>query len=78
MSTYNANVVIHVDESLTAPQLDAMEKDLSDVTGVVSTCVHEKTPHLLVVDYDPRSVHTGTLLSHLKIGGLHAELIGGI
>ena len=78
MSTYNANVVIHIDESLTAPQLQAVEKDLSDVTGVVSTCVHEKTPHLLVVDYDPRSVHSGALLGHVKIGGLRAELVGGI
>jgi hypothetical protein len=55
-----------------------MEKDLSDVTGVVSTCVYERTPHLLVVDYDPRAVRSGVLLGHLKGSGLHAELIGGI
>jgi hypothetical protein len=78
MSTYNVNVVVHIDESLSANQLHDMGKDLSDVTGVVSACVHERTPHLLVVDYDPLSVHSGALLDHLKGSGLHAELIGGI
>ena len=78
MSTYNANVVVHINESLSAEQLHNVEKDLSEVTGVVSSCVHERTPHLLVIDYDPRAVHSRTLLGHLKGGGLHAELIGGI
>jgi hypothetical protein len=78
MSTYNANVVVHIDESLSAKQLHNVEKDISDVTGVVSICVHERTPHLLVVDYDPRAVHSGTLLGRLKGSALHAALIGGI
>ena len=59
MPTYNVNVVVHIDESLSANQLNNMEKDLSDVTGVVSTCIHERNPHLLVVDYDPRAVRSG-------------------
>lgn len=78
MPTFNANVVVHIDESLSAKQLHNVEKDLSDVTGIVSTCIHERTPHLLVVDYDPRAVHSRTLLGRLNSSGLHAELIGGI
>jgi hypothetical protein len=78
MATYNANVVVYIREALSANQLDDVEKGVSDVTGVVSACVHERTPHLLVVDYDVRAVHSGTLLAHIKGGGLHAKLIGGI
>lgn len=78
MPTHNANVVVHIDELLSAKQLEDVEKELSDVTGVVSACVHERTPHLLVVDYDPHSVHSAALLGHIKDRGLHAELIGGI
>jgi len=78
MTTYNANVVVHIDELLSTKQLNDVEVVLSEVTGVVSSCVHERTPHLLVVDYDSRAVHSGTLLGHIKDGGLHAELVGGI
>ncbi|MCG6869985.1 MAG: heavy-metal-associated domain-containing protein [Gammaproteobacteria bacterium] len=78
MTTYNANVIVHIDELLSSNQLCEMEVVLSEVTGVVSSCVHERTPHLLVVDYDSRAVHSGTLLGHIKDGGLHAELVGGI
>jgi len=78
MPTYNANVVVHIDESLSAKQLYDVEKDLSDVTGVVSACVHERTPHLMVVDYNSRAVHSETLLGHITRGGLHAEFVGGI
>jgi hypothetical protein len=78
MATYNANVVVHIDEALSANQLDDMEKGMSNVTGVVSACVHERTPHLLVVDYDLCAVHSGTLLARIKSRGLHAQLIGGV
>ncbi len=78
MPTYNANVVIHVNEKLTGEQIREIEKQLSSVNGVVSTCVHERTPHLFVIDYDPRSTHTGQLLQEVKNRHLNAQLIGGV
>ena len=78
MATYDANVVVHIDEDLSAKEITDMEKSLADVSGIVSACVHEKTPHLLVVDYDPRAVHSTTLLAYIRNNGLHAELIGGV
>lgn len=78
MSTYNANVVVHIDESLSTNQLQDMELDISCISGVICTCIHEKTPHLLVVDYDPRTVRSSHLLQHIQGNGLHAELIGGL
>ena len=64
-SNYNANIVVHIDESLSANQLHDAEKDLTDVADVVSSCVHERTRHLLFVDYDSRTIQSGILLAHL-------------
>ncbi len=78
MPTYNANVVIHIDESLSPEEISQMEQNLGELGGIVSACVHEKTPHLMVVDYDPNAVSSTGLLHTLQGRGLHAELIGGI
>ena len=78
MPTYKANVVVHVDESLSDKQLHDMKQGLSYLSGVVSTCVHERTPHLIIVDYNPRTVHSRALLGYLNSSGLHAQLVGGI
>lgn len=78
MYTYDANVVVHIDESLSNLQISDMEKSLAGISGIVSACVHEKTPHLMVVDYDPRAVRPSALLQHFRSNGLHAELIGGV
>ena len=77
-SIYNANLVVHIDETLSPEQLHLVEHDLAHVDGVVSACVHEKTPHLMVVDYDPQALHSRSVLQHIHNNGLHAELIGGI
>lgn len=78
MHTYDANVVVHIDESLSNHQISDMEKSLAGMSGILSACVHEKTPHLMVIDYDPRTVESTALLQHIRGTGLHAELIGGV
>jgi hypothetical protein len=78
MNTYDVNVVVHIDEDLSASEIHRIEQSLSSINGIVSACAHEKTPHLMVVDYDPRTVQAGSLLQHLRNDGLHAELIGGV
>ena len=78
MIKYDANVVVHINENLTNEQIHEIEKRLSSVKGVVSACAHVRTPHLLVIDYDPKSIRTGQLLQEVKNGRLNAQLIGGI
>jgi hypothetical protein len=78
MITYDANVVVHINESLSSDEIHGLEKDLSDISGIVSACAHERTPHLFVVDYNPQSLKAGALLQHIKGHGLHPSLIGGI
>ena len=76
MSNYVADVVLHIDESLSSDEIHSMEKELSMAGGVYSACVHERTPHLMVVDYDPMETHASYLLQNLHNHGLHGELIG--
>ncbi|MEJ2454717.1 MAG: heavy-metal-associated domain-containing protein [Candidatus Thiodiazotropha sp.] len=78
MIEFDANAVVHINESLTAEQIHDIERELADVRGVVSACAHIKTPHLLIVDYDPRSLQASQLVKHIQRNGLHAALIGGI
>ncbi len=78
MIKYDANAVVHINESLSAEQVHDIERELTGVRGVVSACAHIKTPHLLVVDYDPRSLQASQLVKHIQRSGLHAALIGGI
>ena len=76
MSQYRADVVLHIDEHLSSDEIHNMEKELSHRGGVFSACVHERTPHLMVVDYDPMEIESAALLYSLRDHGLHAELIG--
>lgn len=76
MNSYNANVVVHIDESLSQEQILAMERRMALETGVESACVHDRTPHLMVIDYDPRQTRSARLLGAIRNNGLHAELIG--
>ena len=78
MQSYDANIVIHVDEELSDKDIHDMEQKLSGINGVVSACVHERTRHLWVIDYDPTQVASGQLLKRLRNNGVHAELIGGV
>lgn len=78
MINFDANAVVHINESLSADQIHDIEKELAGVRGVVCACAHEKTPHLLLIDYDPQTVRALDLLRHVENSGLHAALIGGI
>ncbi|MET0071752.1 MAG: hypothetical protein ABW096_17070 [Candidatus Thiodiazotropha sp.] len=78
MIHYDANAVVHINESLSHEQIHNIEKRLSGVSGIVSACAHIKTPHLMVIDYDPQTIHSRELLSHFTRSGVHASLVGGI
>lgn len=76
MAEHHADILIHVDESLDPARIEGLEHDLGLIDGVVSVCVHARTPHLFVVEYDPHAADSGLLLDRVTRQGLHAELIG--
>lgn len=78
MITYNANVVVHIDEELSEEQILDMERKLALHRGVESACVPTRTRHLMIIDYDPRQTSSWDLLNNIQNRGVHAELVGGI
>jgi hypothetical protein len=78
MIHFDANAVVHINDTLSNEEIHGIEKRLAGVRGIVSACAHVKTPHLMVVDYDPQTIHSRELLSHFRREGMNASLIGGI
>ncbi len=71
-----ADVTLHVDETLDNDGLMKLEHAFRQRDGVISVHVDEKRPHLFVLEYNPRMVHSKDLVKIPQFHGLHAELIG--
>jgi hypothetical protein len=71
-----ADVTLHVDETLDADGLANLENAFRQREGVVSVHVEQKRPHLFVLEYNPKLVHSKDLVKIPQFHGLHAELIG--
>lgn len=78
MSTHNAVVIVHIDENLSDQEIHDVERELSCGDGIQSACMHTRTRHLMVVDYDANRIKSLQLLGRVHSQGLHAELVGGI
>ena len=71
-----ADVTLHVDETLDRQGLADLENAFRQREGVVSVHVDERRPHLFVLEYNPKLVHSKDLVKIPQFQGLHAELIG--
>ena len=70
------DVTVHIDESLDTSLRAQLADTLRTVRGVASASIREKTPHLMVVEFDPEQLGTRDILDAVKRNGVHAELIG--
>lgn len=70
------DIVLHVDENLSAEQKETLEESLRALDGVVSVHNSEKTPHLTIVQYNPEQMDSKRILKRVTDQGAHAELIG--
>ena len=71
-----ADVTLHVDETLDRDRLTELEEAFRQREGVVSVHVDQKRPHLFVLEYNPKMIHSKDLVKIPEFQGLHAELIG--
>ncbi|MDH5184088.1 MAG: ATP-binding protein [Gammaproteobacteria bacterium] len=71
-----ADVMIHVDETLSGSRQQELVDSMRQQKGVVAVGHHEEKSHLMVVEYNPDETDSTHLLSALKAEGVHAELIG--
>jgi len=70
-----ADVVVHIDETLTTDQLNSLVGAIRGLDGVVSAGTQDR-PHLVTVAYNPDNVNSKAILERVKSEGCHAELIG--
>ena len=71
-----ADISLHIDENLSAEQRGMVEESLRALDGVVSVHNSDKTPHLVVVEYDPSVMDSQRILNRVTAQGAHAQLVG--
>lgn len=71
-----ADIIIHIDESLPRGQVDKIEDAIRQNTCVISASAHDKTPHLMLVAYNPDCTTSKEVLDSVTKQGVHAESSG--
>jgi hypothetical protein len=78
MSRRNVEIVVHIDESLSTPDLADLESSLCEDYGIEKVHINPTRQHLMLIDFSPEDVNSMEVLAYVKNKGVHAELIGGI
>ena len=78
MSRRNVEIVVHIDESLSQPDIADLESSLSEDHGIEKVHINPTRQHLMLIDFSPEDVNSMQVLDYVKNKGVHAELIGGI
>jgi hypothetical protein len=71
-----SDIVIHISETLDDNGIHGLQRQLGETSGVYSACMHEKTRHLMVVDFDPLETRPSHLVQAVRERGLHAVMVG--
>ena len=71
-----ADVVIHINESVDHDVRTGIADAIRARAGVMGVAHHDEKPHLLLVEYDPETVHAKDLLQVALDQGVHAQLVG--
>ena len=71
-----ADVEIHIDETLEAPQREKIRDVVLAKDGIMTAVINDNKPHLMIVGYNPDLVNSLELLKLVTNEGVHAELIG--
>lgn len=70
------DIVIHIDETLNDDRIQSLEREMGDTRGVQSACMHERTRHLMIVDFDPTALRPSAIVTSIRKLGLHAQMVG--
>jgi hypothetical protein len=73
---HNADIVIHIDETLDDERVHELERAMGSEEGVLSACVNDRARHLMLVDFDPEKVRPSHIVQSVRRRGLRAEMIG--
>ena len=73
---HNADILIHIDETLNDEAVHSLEREMGSEEGILSACMHERARHLMLVDFDARQVRPSHIVQWVRNRGLHAEMVG--
>ena len=76
MSENMVDVIIHLNETTSHTDREALRDQLLAHRGVMAADYHDNRPHLFLVVYDPDVVSSTDLLEIARKRGLHAQLAG--
>lgn len=76
MGTKMVDVMLHIDEDITRNERESLRDKVLARDGVMAAAYHDKTPHLLMVEYDPDVLSSRAILDTVETAGVHAELVG--
>lgn len=76
MGTKMVDVMLHIDEDTTRNERESLRDRVFARGGVMAASYHDKTPHLLVAEYDPDVLSSKAILDTVETAGVHAELAG--
>ena len=76
MGRQMADVMIHIDETLSEESLRQIEAVVRENEGVISAGVPADNVHMMLVAYNPDGVSAVDILARVKSAGVHAELVG--
>lgn len=68
--------IVHIDETLNQPALEALEDDIRHCSGVVSVGHRFDKPHLVQVIYDSDTTRVAEIVQDVRQRGLRAQAIG--
>ena len=71
-----SDVTLHIDESISHDEREKFRDVLLEMDGVMAADCHDKTPHLMLIEYNPDVVDSIEFVRSAKRRGMHAELVG--
>lgn len=70
------DVLVHINEALSAAQKSELEEDMRNLPGVVAPRFNPGQDHLMLVAFDADEVTYSSLLERVRARGYQAQLIG--
>ena len=72
-----SDVMIHINETLSAEARSSLEEDMRKIEGVIAPRFNPGKDHLMVIAFNPDKTGTAALLEKARSAGYTAQLIGG-
>ena len=70
------DVTLHIDEDISSEERAHFLDALLDMEGVIAAACNEKTPHLMIIEYDRNIINSMAFIKAAQNHGLRAELLG--